>query len=535
MNYKEALKKAKPNFIDKAVEFISPRRAIQRRKDRITLALASGNSYNGASRSRKSMKNWNTSGGDADSDTLPDLQLLRERSRDLVRNQPLATGAINTKVSNIVGMGLTLQSQIDSEYLGLSDDEAAAWQRDAEREFKMWSESKDCSVNRKSNFYEMQELVLRSTLENGDIFSLLTYVDRPYAIYDTAVQLIEADRVKNKDWQSDTDKLIAGIQHDINNAATHIHVLDQHPGKLSYKSNKATWTVLPIYGEQTGRRNVLHFMTQLRVGQTRGIPILAPVIEQFKQLSDYTEAELTAAVVSAMFTVFVKTEGDFSLEEISAYKREFGTSSDELRMGSGSIIDLGPNEDISMANPGRPNPAFDPFVSAILRQIGVALEIPYELLVMQFNSSYSASKAALEQAWGFMRKSRKRLVDGFCQPVYEAWMHEAVSLGRLAAPGFMTDPAIRRAYLGTTWNGPSKTILDMTKEVKARMDMEDRGWLTAAENTSEMTGGDWETKNRQRSKEQRMRRDSQTEPTPAPAGVVDFGGQQDNADDSTQS
>ncbi|MCF3774148.1 phage portal protein, partial [Salmonella enterica] len=36
--------------------------------------------------------------------------------------------------------------------------------------------------------------------------------------------------------------------------------------------------------------------------------VLAPVIEALKQLGRYTDSELVSAVVSGLFTVFVKTE-----------------------------------------------------------------------------------------------------------------------------------------------------------------------------------------------------------------------------------
>ncbi|MCH5894346.1 phage portal protein, partial [Salmonella enterica] len=69
------------------------------------------------------------------------------------------------------------------------------------------------------------------------------------------------------------------------------------------------WERIPAYGKKTGRRNVLHVMQDWeRPGQRRGVPVLAPVIEALKQLGRYTDAELVAAVVSGLFTVFVKTE-----------------------------------------------------------------------------------------------------------------------------------------------------------------------------------------------------------------------------------
>jgi capsid protein len=57
---------------------------------------------------------------------------------------------------------------------------------------------------------------------------------------------------------------------------------------------------------------VIHLLDVDRIAQTRGVPMLAPVIEALKQLDRYAEAELMAAVVSAFFTVFIKTDGDGS-------------------------------------------------------------------------------------------------------------------------------------------------------------------------------------------------------------------------------
>ena len=47
-------------------------------------------------------------------------------------------------------------------------------------------------------------------------------------------------------------------------------------------------------------------MNRERIGQRRGVPFLAQVIEALKQLGRYTDAELVAAVVSGMFTVFIR-------------------------------------------------------------------------------------------------------------------------------------------------------------------------------------------------------------------------------------
>jgi len=89
------VKNPTPNIIDRAVSFFDPVRGVRRLRARATMALAGG--YIGGSKSRRGLKMWTTYGHDADSDILPDLPTLRERSRDLIRNNPLATGAIKNE------------------------------------------------------------------------------------------------------------------------------------------------------------------------------------------------------------------------------------------------------------------------------------------------------------------------------------------------------------------------------------------------------------------------------------------------------
>ncbi len=100
---------------------------------------------------------------------------------------------------------------------------------------------------------------------------------------------------------------------------------------------------------------------------------------------------------------------------------------------------------------------------ALCRQVRVALELPYEILIKHFTASYSASRAALETAWQFFRRRRTWVARRFCQPVYEWVITEAVARGRLVAPGFLEDPLIRRAWLGAYWNGPARISLDRAR------------------------------------------------------------------------
>lgn len=120
---------------------------------------------------------------------------LRSRSRDLARNAPIATGAINTTVANVIGEGLRLQSAIDYETLGLTEDQADAWERAAEREWRLWCKRADFSGVQ--SFGELQALAFRSMLESGDCFAVRRYRQDAGGTYGTKVQLLEADRISN--------------------------------------------------------------------------------------------------------------------------------------------------------------------------------------------------------------------------------------------------------------------------------------------------------------------------------------------------
>lgn len=503
--------KVQPNVVDRVVGYFDPVRGADRLRARMVMALAGGGGgYLGGRRDRRATSEWRPSGGSADADLLPDLPTLRDRSRDLSRNAPLATGAINTVVTNVVGTGLDPQSAIDRGFLGLDDVTADEWQRMAEREWWLWAASQECDVTRTQDFCGLQDLIFRSALESGDVFVLKRFVERPGSPYGLKLQVLEADRVSNPNFSPDQTKLkngrmvSGGVELDANGAPVAYYVLRSHPGDRMAVVRE--WDRLATFGTESGERMVLHLFRRMRPGQTRGVPYLASVIEPLKQLDRYSEAEIMAAVIASMFTVFVKSEGGESLSPATPTAEVGGSATDEdYKLGSGAILDLLPGESIETANPMRPNAGFDPFVQAILRQVGVALELPFEMLIKHFTASYSAARAAMLEAWKFFRARREWLAWNFCQPVYEAVITEAVARGRLDAPGFLEDPMIRMAYCNANWTGPPAGQIDPQAEIDAAKTRVDLGVSTLAEVTAEMTGGDWETKHAQRVKEQRMR------------------------------
>jgi len=493
----------KPNIIDKAVEVVSPRAGLKRRQARAHLAIV--NSYTGASRKKRSLRKWRGTTGDADTDLEFDRDTLIERSRDLERNNPIAGGTISNVCLNVVGGGLRLDSRIDRDYLkekiGMTDAEADRWEEQAEREFDLFASSKECDIERIQNFYEKQELALRQVLVNGDVAILTPRMERKGSPYKLKLQMVEADRICNKDntpngsYKEGGKRIFDGVVKDQYGAPVGYHITKGHPGSLHDHARSMEWDEIPAFGNKTGLPNVLHLFKQLRPGQTRGIPYLTPVMEPLKQLDRYTEAELMAAIVAGMYTVFITSEDGDSGMGNETDLSPGGSSSDkesETKLGYGAIIDLAENEKVESANPGRPNTAFDPFVSSILKQVAIGLELPYEIVMKCYQSSFSASKAAFLDAWRFFRARRSWLAANLCKPVYEIWMWEAIASGRLYAPGFFDDHLIRKAFLGSQWIGPAPGHLDPVKElVAAEKRVKSLRISTRRREALEYSGDDW--------------------------------------------
>lgn len=509
------------NKLDHMIATVAPQLALKRMTARRKMSiLNSGYSHHGASRTKKSFLGWMFGGGSPKEDITDNLDTLRQRSRDLYMGAAsLATGALKTMRTNVVGTGLRLKPALDVDFLGLNEEKATQLKRTIEREFRLWADSTFCDSQRLNNFYDLQQLAFLSQLLSGDCFVLLPMIPHQHSVYDLRIRVLEADRCCDPMMKHDKD-IQGGVEVDSYGAVIAYHFSDQHP--LGAQTARREWSRVEAIGEKTGRRNVLHLMESERPEQRRGVPILAPVIESLKQLGRYTEAELMAAVVAGIFTVFVKTDSGTPVGEWDGY--ELDDVSDDVpndmdyKLGNGSIVELAKGESIETANPQRPNAQFDGFVTAILRQVGSALELPYELLVKHFTASYSASRAALLEAWKMFRMRRAWLAEDFCQPVYEEWFTEAVAKGRIHAPGYFSDPLVRKAYTQAEWHGPSSGQIDPLKEAKAAQLRVQEGFSTRERETVELTGGDFEINHRQRVREEQMRREGgliYVEPTKA--------------------
>lgn len=514
-----------PSLIERGLSYIAPKTAQRLHQSRIkfegSVAISRGiGGYIGARRDRAATAGWHPGGGSPAADISPDLPALRDRSRDQMRNAPVALGALNTDVLHVIGTGLSYNPAIDAARLGLTDEQAEAWARDTKWRFDAWAESPDCDYYRQLDFYSLTGLAYRSWEESGDSFVLTPVLRR--AGYDMLVlQVIEADRVCNPRGQQDSTTLQDGIVlEDGTGIPLAAWIAKNHPG--DWRGNNE-WKEVAFRGAKTDRRNLLHLLDIDRPGQVRGVPWIAPIIEPLKQLQKWSDSELNAAVVSSLYVMFMEMDGEAFqdlYDEESASRIIKKSEQWSGKVESGKAVNLLPGEKANIQTPGRPNPEFDPFFQSMVGQLGISLGMPKEVLMMHFQSSYTAARGALLMAWRRFTQRRDKIAKLLCQPVVELWLANEVAAGRIACPGFFADPAIRAAWCTATWTGDGPGSVDPVKEVTAAEKRVAMGISTLQSESIQYDGRDWETKHRQRAKEVAAQKRDGTAPALMPGAVA---------------
>jgi lambda family phage portal protein len=454
--------------------------------------LRTARGYDGAKKTR-AFRSWFPSFGSPDGEIIQDLPTLRARSRDLYRNNPVARGAIDLMVSNVVGRGLRQQCAIDREviqkYTGWDDDTTNNYlnslEIQIEKDFARHAESKESDYRGQRNFYENIELAFKTKLTSGEAFCLL-----PMRRGKISLCVIEADQVQSPYNQFHTRTNRDGIETEPDGTPIAIHV------NKNQETYPAEFERILIKGEHSKRTQVIHLYNADRPGQTRGVPFLAPVIQLLKHLDEYRKSELIRAKVVSLFSVFIRSQNPNALNENTITEPEQDDSSvdsegRDFKLAPGSVHQLLPGEDINFANPGNISSNYTPLAESIYTEIGMALRTPMEILRRYYSSSYSAARGSKADYKKEIMIERQKLELGLCVPYYAEWFTEQVLAGRYYVPGFWQSKDIQAAYVGSTWEGDAMGMIDPQKEIDASNLLVQYGYSNKTEETASITGGDY--------------------------------------------
>ena len=467
----------------------------------------SGYGNYGASRRKIGLEAWHAVSGDSDEDIVYNLPLLRVRSRDLFMGSPVAAAAILTLRTNTIGNGLVALPQVDHEVLGLSKADAAKTNKLISDEFDLFADTVEADWNRRSTFYQLQDLVFVNENISGDVLALLPMKQRRNSVYDTRIRLIEADRIMNPmllpvDAPRTIDgqpQIFGGVELTLDGEVDAYWVSPVHPFGMGFISlpPPEMFKRIPVYGEETGRPTALLCTEMERPEQRRGVPILAKCLMEMKNLQRYIESTTVQNVIKSYFTSFVTSAmpstdmfqgivDDETIQDLLIDRDPY-----LVKLGPGIVNWMRPGDSIHFPVGAGPEKEFDPYVTALCKFVGASMGIPFEVLLKQFNASYSASRASLLQFWGRVKVLRQQVIDQFCQPVYVAWMMEAISKGVWKAPGFFDNPRIQRAWTKCAWSGSSPGSIDPLKEILATERKVKIGVSTLERECLEINGSDW--------------------------------------------
>ena len=495
------------NLVDNTIGVFSPLRALRRRLARDAVSSSDRfSSYKGAS-SNRPRSNWSVSPGSADADLLPELDTLRERSRDLIRNDPHAASISQSFVDNVIGNGIKPQSLANAEGLGLTRDQAEEVRSACEKVWSRWVAFADATDQ--EDFYGIQALIQKQMLTNGEVFIIPTMVQDPGRPYGLALEVIEADRCESKnniDHPNGRTNLRSGIELGKRGQPIAYWIRVSHPGDGIYeRSSKRKWRRYSSKAPN-GRPNIIHLMNRRRPGQTRGEPMLSPALATFRDLSSFLEASLIKERVSCCFSMFIQKDDPYSAALQRADATRSGQRINEIEPGM--VEYLSPGETVQFGNPTNVGNTFDPFVERHLRAIGASLGLPLELVTNDFSkTNYSSARAALLESRRMFKRHQQYLSSRFCQPIYEMLIEEAWLKGEIP---FVDFDQSRMELTKTRWIPPWWAWVDPLKEAQASAAAIDLGVSTLAEEAASQ-GRDWEELLEQRSIEKRKIQEMEAE------------------------
>lgn len=508
-----------PSWLDTAISAISPQWGFKRLQYKQAATMLS--SYRGAEHSRL-REDWLGAGGSADAELLDDLPTLRDRSRDLDKNDPWARSVYNTIAVNAIGTGLVPQSRVTPKEVDADVEEVRAFQRAAER---VWREHMPMlDAQWRVDGMVKQRLLFRSVIQSGEVLDIPLRKPLGHGRFlELCTETVEADRLRTPSYLSSERQARTrdGVELDATGTPIMYHVLKRHPGDQLLRGAIQHSGLLPedfvSYDARNalGKPNVYHLFWPLRPGQSRGEPWLAPALSLFKDLGDFMEAKIVAERVGACFGVAIE-----KLDPTGAISGlQNNTAGQPLQeLEPGMMPYLNPGEKIAAFTPDLKGTDLDKFVEVFVKLIGAAVGLPYELITKDFTkTTWHSARASLLETGRFFKCYQQWFAASYLQPLWEMVQLEAWSRGLLPNVDLLGPNG--HAWLRTRWVPPGRGYIDPVREVKASVEAI-QGRLSTESDELAAQGRDYEEVYEQLAREAELRKelglDEAHEETPSP-------------------
>ncbi|MDZ4056710.1 MAG: phage portal protein [Polynucleobacter sp.] len=442
------------NVLDKVIGVFSPKAAFERGRYRMGMQqLQEIRAYEGAKKGRRTA-GWHVTGASANSEINPALPTLRNRSRDLKRNNPYARRGIHVLVRSMVGSGVKPKFE----------DKAHG------QIFKEWS--KQCDADGLNDLDGLISLAEEARRTDGEV--LIRF--RPRRLSDDMVvplklQLLEADFLdssKNESYANGS-YVIAGVQFNAIGEREGYWLFREHPGETSIAFRRMSLESYFVPASE-----VIHYFKRERPSQVRGVPDLAVALMRLRDLDDYEDAELVRKKLESCFSVFI-TQPQGTSSPLGA--PDPGTGRKVDKVGPGLVTRLNTGEGVEFAQPSQNN-GYGEYIKIILRAVAAALGITYEDLTGDLNAvNYSSLKAGRNQFNRMIDADQwLTMVPGLLAPIMNRWVAMA------AIAGLKVRPAV-------DWTMPKRDSADPLKDVLAEKE-EIRGAMRSLSESIRSRGHD---------------------------------------------
>jgi len=457
-------------------------------------ARISRRGYNGAMVSRLT-SDWMSTQASADAEIRTNLRRLRDRSREMVRNNPYARQAKRTTQINVIGTGVKLQSQV-LQLRGPKRDTRI--NKEIESKWEMWSRATHCDCAGRYSFHEFEWLAVGAMCEAGE--ALFRIIRQPFggSKVPLALQMLESDLLdeayqggtlsKKNEWRN-------GVEVNEWGRPVRYAILTRHPGDTWFQGTpdpNRKHIFLPA-------DDVIHLFMPDRPGQNRGVPWFHSVMADAHQLQGYEEAAVIRARAGASIMGFItNNEGELIADDVENNQRisEFEP---------GTFKYLSPGETVNVPSIDSPDQQFEMFVKNKVRRFASGFGCSYETLSRDFSdTNYSSSRLSLLEDREHWRVVQKYLVDTFHMRVYREWLNLAVLAGELQFADYELRP---ERYDRPRWMSRGWSWVDPLKEVRAYREAEQAGYMTKAQIIA-YSGGDYDDNINELAREQELAADA---------------------------
>ena len=380
---------------------------------------------------------WSPSSSGPTSVVTNSLSSLRSRSRDLIRNNPLADGGVDDYVATVIGTGLKPRwYKLDTEERAVMQDHWADWCEEAD-------------LTGKLSFYGLQSLVCRGLLDAGE--SLTRIVRAPVRSTDKfplKLQVLEADHLDEKYSMKVNNKMIRmGIEINDLGIPEFYHLWKEHPGE-SFLGSNLDRVAVPA-------DDMMHVFKVLRAGQLRGRPGLSSIIVKLYDLDQYDDAELIRKKGAAMFGGFLyEDEKSSDYPDPTEYLgRSDGVDSEDqsiIAFEPGTFPKLPPGLKVEFSKPVDVGSMYSDWMKKQLRDIAKGFGLTYDMFTgdlsdVNFSSIRVGLNALKRRVTQFQQEV---IIFQFCRRVMQEFLRSLVLTGRLGVREYTRNT---RKYSDVLW------------------------------------------------------------------------------------